>query len=323
LIASLAKLIDWSALKVLTARMPPADGRCPRLEEALEFLEGPEMFPESSQPASVEFDDPLHFRFASPQPCEFAENNVVHGRLYRCTERWRERPAIVLLHGGGDSFGYRFRYPFIARACNRAGFNAATPVAPYHFQRHPRQARALSYPDYLREAKATAQAVAEIRALIGWLLAEGCPAVALWGFSFGGWLAGLTVCRDARLASVVMATPRVRMNPSFGEVILRRRIRESWLKQRAALERLNLTSLNLTSAPPIIPRDNILLIEPIHDLFVGSEPIGELWQKWGQPCIWRLPHGHVSKSLLPGLTGRALRWLAPRLETAAFSATTG
>jgi hypothetical protein len=120
-----------------------------------------------------------------------------------------------------------------------------------------------------------------------------------------------------------MATPRVRMNPSFGEVILRRRIRESWLKQRAALERLNLTSLNLTSAPPIIPRDNILLIEPIHDLFVGSEPIGELWQKWGQPCIWRLPHGHVSKSLLPGLTGRALRWLVPRLETAAFSATTG
>ena len=31
------------------------------------------------------------------------------------------------------------RFPLIARRCNRAGFNAATLVAPYHFQRRPRQ----------------------------------------------------------------------------------------------------------------------------------------------------------------------------------------
>jgi hypothetical protein len=51
-----------------------------------------------------------------------------------------------------------------------------------------------------------------------------------------------------------------------------------------------------------------------YDLFVGTEAIEDLWQKWGQPEIWRLPHGHISWMFAPGLTGRVLDWLAPRLE---------
>jgi alpha-beta hydrolase superfamily lysophospholipase len=70
-------------------------------------------------------------------------------------------------------------------------------------------------------AEAVAQAIAEIRALTGWLLQEGCPAVALWGVSMGGWLAGLTVCRDARLSAVVMTVPTVRRNPTYA--LLKRR----------------------------------------------------------------------------------------------------
>ncbi len=60
-------------------------------------------------------------------------------------------------------------------------------------------------------AKTYAQAVAEIRSLSGWLLAEGCPGVALVGVSLGAYLAGLTGCGDARLASIVMIMPNARM----------------------------------------------------------------------------------------------------------------
>jgi pimeloyl-ACP methyl ester carboxylesterase len=101
--------------------------------------------------------------------------------------------VIVLLHGQGGFPDYRFRFPLIARRCNRAGFNAATLVAPYHFQRAPRQCGAFSIPNHLLWAQSLAQGVAEIRALTGWLLGEGCPAVALWGISLGGGLAGLAV----------------------------------------------------------------------------------------------------------------------------------
>jgi hypothetical protein len=49
---------------------------------------------------------------------------------------------------------------------------------------------------------------------------------------------------------------------------------------------------------------------------VLSSP-NELWQSWGQPEIWRLPHGHISTAVtasMPGLPGRVLRWLSPRLN---------
>jgi pimeloyl-ACP methyl ester carboxylesterase len=294
-----------------------------RLEEAVQFLKGPDFIPAESQSrlVGIEFnpdESGLHFRFPTPRPGDFAENNVAYGRLYRCAGRWQERPVIVLLHGGGDFPNHRFRFPLIARRCNRAGFNAATLVLPYHFQRRPRQFGAFSIPNHLLWMQSMAQGVAEIRALTGWLLAEGCPAVVLWGISLGGWLAGLTVCHDARLASVVLTAPGVRINCSFPELVFRRRLREVWEEHRAAWEALNLTPLALTSAQPAIPRENILLIEGIHDLMVPKEPVEELWQVWGRPDIWRLPHGHVGVCLgVPGLTGRVLRWLAPRLDAPA------
>ncbi len=257
MIAPLARFIDWCVIQVLTIRWPPVVGRNLRLEEAIQFLKGSDFIPAESQPARVEFNPDksgLHFRFPTPRPCDFVENNVVYGRLYRCGDNWRERPAIILLHGGGDFPNHRFLFPLIAHRCNRAGFNTATLVLPYHFQRRPRQFGAFSIPNHLLWMQSMAQGVAEIRALTGWLLAEGCPAVALWGISMGGSLAGLTVCRDARLASVVLTAPGVRLNCSFPELVFRRRIQESREEHRLASEALNLTPLTLTLARPAIPR---------------------------------------------------------------------
>jgi hypothetical protein len=95
-IAPLTKFIDWLFIQKTCRRMPPIDGRTLRLEEALQFLKGPDFIPAESQPARVEFDPDksgLHFRFPTPRPCGFAENNVVYGRFYRCAGRWQERPV--------------------------------------------------------------------------------------------------------------------------------------------------------------------------------------------------------------------------------------
>ena len=108
--------------------MPRADGQNPRLEEARQFLAGPDFIPAESEPARVEWDagKPGRFRFPTPRPGRFAENNIVYGRLYGCQARWQERPAIVLLHGWNDLINHRVRFPFMARRCNRAA--AAIPV---------------------------------------------------------------------------------------------------------------------------------------------------------------------------------------------------
>jgi len=172
----------------------------------------------------------------------------------------------------------------------------------------------------MRLAERTAQAIADIRAMTGWLLKEGCPAAALWGSSYGGWLAGLTGCNDSRLNAIVMAVPGVRNNSARAKLVLWPRVREAMRQRQSALQALDETRLNLTLNQPVISKENILLIEAVHDLLAPPEPIEELWQKWGKPDIWRVPHGHFSFGLIgaPGLmANRVLEWLAPRLDTGA------
>jgi pimeloyl-ACP methyl ester carboxylesterase len=336
MIAPLAEFIDRSVLQIGYAMLPQslwreaANERDLKLKQAVQFLNGPDFIPAESQPAQLDFIPDTSggcFRFPTPRPSEFAENNVVHGRLYRCAGAWQKRPVIVLLHGGGDFPGHQLAFHLFARRCNRAGFNAETLELPYHFHRRPRQYGPLSIlcqyvplisRDYLQMAKTFAQAVAEIRGLSGWLLAEGCPAVALVGVSLGAYLAGLTGCGDARLASIVMAIPGTRMGLMLlqAEPFVGRRAREVILRRWAAYEELDRTPLNLTLARPAISKETVLLIEGMYDLMGWGAPI-ELWHSWGQPDIWRLPHGHIgtaSTLLMPCLPGRVLRWLAPRLS---------
>src|SRR3954462_11558438 len=241
MIAPLARFIDWSVLQMASAVAPlrhAPESRW-RLAEALEFLNGPNFFPAASDPGRIEFDGRRHFRFPTPRPSEDKENNIVYGRLYRCAQRWRERPVIILLDGS-PAFGYHTVLPWIARRFNRAGFNAALLVAPYQLQRRPRRRSDESFLDF---ARAVAQNVAEIRAMTGWLLDEGCPSVALLGFSFGGWLAGLGAWADARRARAILSVPAVRMR--FSPPVVWRRVRETLESLRPAHEAMDTTRLNL------------------------------------------------------------------------------
>jgi pimeloyl-ACP methyl ester carboxylesterase len=318
--AFLAKLIDWSIFQGVALRMPRGYAQNPRLEQALQLLNRPDFIATESHPARLDFETQksgVRFRFPRPQPSRHAENNVVYGRLYRCTGEWQKRPVVVLLHGWAD-ISYQTRFAWLARRCNRAGLNATSLMAPYHFQRRPRTTESTGHPDCFLLAEAASQAVAEIRSLTGWLLGEGCPAVALWGFSQGAWYAGMTVCRDPRLAVVVLAAPCARMNPWLEQVAISPRIRaqsQRGPRNMCEFECLNQTPLNLTLSQPAITPAKIVLIEGIYDLGIPKEDLEDLWQAWGQPNIWRLRHGHVTicSGVVPGLEKRVIRWLAQTL----------
>ena len=322
--APLAKSADWLAIQLVWGRRCRAllkqqgNGSSSRLEEAIDFLHGPDFAPAEVPSARLEFEPAeggRRFRFVTPRPSGFAESNVACGRLYRCGDQWRERPAVILLHGAGGA-DYRYEFPWTARRCNRAGFNAAMLLAPFQVQRRPHEFSSLRWPDYLLEAQICyAQAIAEIRALLGWLLEQGCPRVAVWGNSYGGNLAGLTACCEPRLSAAVLSAPGLNRDVflSAARHVASPRLRKQLLKQRPACEALDQTVLNLTVARPCIPRESILLIEAMYDLWVPAESMEALWQAWDHPDIWRLPHSHTSRHLSPGLTSRILRWLKPPL----------
>ncbi len=87
--------------------------------------------------------------------------------------------------------------------------------------------------------------------------------------------------------------PPVRMRPCDYRLAVRPGIRGRLQSVRGVCESLNLTAMNLTTIRPCVPRENILLMEGIHDLLCPKDDIEDLWQSWGQPDIWRLPYGHV------------------------------
>ncbi len=307
----LSRFIDWSAIHVAAARMPQPDGRDPGLAQAQQWINSPDFMPAEMAAAKVLMTGTVRLQFETPCPGAVAENNTVHGRLYRCAGRWRERPTVLLLHGWNDALNYYLRFPFLARQLNRHGLNAATLQAPFHFQRRPRQLGAWGNfltPDILRTVQAAGQAVAETRAFAAWLRQQGCPAVGLLGISLGGWLAGLAICHDPYFACAVLLTPVACMDRLVAESAFCRGIRLA-LKGRP----IDAGKLNLTQGRPVIAKENILLIEAVHDLFVPCETMEELSRAWGQPALWRLPHGHLSVLGMPGLNGRIIRWMAPRL----------
>ena len=114
-------------------------------------------------------------------------------------------------------------------------------MAPYNLQRRPRQlGGARGYSGCLQFAEATAQALAEIRALTGRLLGKDCPAVALWGYSQGAWYAGMAACRDVRAHEPLGGTTCPRGEKSIQDICRQENVSEvtfhRWKKQFGHME---------------------------------------------------------------------------------------
>ena len=302
--------IDRMAIHLAAARMPKPDGRDLHLEEAGRLLQNLDFSPAEMEPTAIEFDGPTNFRFASPRPSAHAVNNVVHGRLYRCDDRWRQKPVVLLLHGWNDVLDHYFFFPRHARRLNKMGLSAATLQLPWQFDRRPPELGAWGNflcADVLHTVEATLQAMAEIRSFVNWLSEQGCPFAGLWGVSMGAWLAGLTLCHDSRIGCAVLTVPVARLDRLIEEAAFCETIRCA-LQDR----RVDLRKLNLVSNRPAIARENILLVEAEYDLFAAKETTEELWRAWDKPEIWRYRSGHISVLGVPGLSNRVARWIAAK-----------
>jgi pimeloyl-ACP methyl ester carboxylesterase len=190
------------------------------------------------------------------------------------------------------------------------GISAATLQMPWQFDRRPLELGAWGNflcVDLLHTVEATLQAMADIRAFVNWLLEQACPFVGLWGVSLGGWLAGLTICHDPRIAAAVLTVPAARLDRIIEKTAFCETIRYALQDQH-----VDLHHLNLMSRSPVVARENILLIEAEYDLFVAKDTLEELWQAWGRPEIWRYRHAHISILWEPGLSNRVARWIATK-----------
>ena len=206
----LKQQIDRWAIRAAAKSLPRLAPRPDQAAEVTALLARPDLFqPPESTPAATLRPDGL-FEFPSSVRTPFPRNNVVHGRIFPVARDWRSRPSVVMVHGWNAEVHYTAVLPKVARALNRRGLNGVSMELPYHLQRRPVQGEQISNfisEDIPRMLEATTQAVADLNGLIHWLKGQGSPAVASWGFSLGGWLAGLHLSASPAQDAAVLLTP--------------------------------------------------------------------------------------------------------------------
>jgi dienelactone hydrolase len=311
--SGLCRWIDRCVIRYAAAKLPKPAGAKARLEQAAAMVEQADFFYQGTEPAKVELLGGKDFRFASPIQTATPENNMVYGRISRCGKRWRQRPAVVLVHGWNDQLNYRLRFPSLMDYFTRRGVNSVVFELPYHFRRRsPLRGNGADFisEDVYYTVEATKQALAEINGLVNWLHAQGLKRVGVWGFSLGAWLAGLASCHNPGIACLVLITPMARVDRMVQEALFCQLLRRGFQGKCPDF----LSKLNLVAHRPLVPKINILLVEALHDVFVPKETVEELGQAWEGPEIWRLPHGHITVLGSTTTVQEAVRWLGPRLR---------
>jgi hypothetical protein len=305
---TLATALDRWVIRFAASRLPKPGQLQPRIPEALELLSRPDFFSGAiGNPVELKLTGDA-FEFPSSIRTGWPEMDLAKGKLFRAGPAWRERPAVLVLHGWNDELGYRFRSGWQAWLLRRAGLNTVALEFPCHLHRRcarPGVGRDFISEDLFQTVQAGRQAVADVSSVVAWLKKQGLPQVGLWGVSLGGWIGGLVACHDPLLDFAVLTTPIARMDRVIGELEFCAAIRHS-----LAAMPMDFSPFNLKSHTPKLAPHRILIVEAEYDLFAPKETLEELWECWGRTEIRRLRHGHIGASLSLGTMRHSVRWIA-------------
>jgi hypothetical protein len=227
----------------------------------------------------------------------YAPNRVAHAWVVR--HQGPPRPWLVCIHG------FQMGAPIIDLAAfppeyfhTRLGLNLLLPVLPLHGPRKIGRRSGDGYitGDVLDTIHAEAQAMWDIRRLLGWLRgAQAAPAVGVVGLSLGGYNASLLASLDADLACAIAGIPLT----DFTRAIFRHgpalHLQDAALRgvEEGAVRRLSSVISPLDLAPRV-PRERRYIFGATADRLVPPDQVRDLWEHWERPEIAWYPGGHLT-----------------------------
>ena len=306
------QFIDQSAINVAAKSLPPGKPDPEKVSVAREilgqsdFLRPPEQTALLTRAAEDVFQFPSHISTGLPR------NDIVQGKLFLAGESWANRPFVILVHGWNAELHYLHVLPFVARALNRRGLNAALIELPLHLHRRPLAGNFMR--DFISDdlpgmLLVTRQAIADLHAFGKWTQAQGCPSFAVWGFSLGAWLAGLYICQSDLPTAAVLTTPISDLAGAVRDLSFCHPIRSSLNGTP-----IDLTPLNLTHHRPRIAPEAIQVMQSSYDLFAPPESYVHLAEAWRLNGWEKEPQGHVSILTSRKAMTNSIRWLEQRLK---------
>jgi hypothetical protein len=222
-------------------------------------------------------------------------NRRAHVHLWRHASG--PRPTLLCLHGYAmGRVGLDARAFDVSWLHRTLGLDVALPVLPLH---GPRALGRRSGAGFLGghplfTNAAFGQAVWDLRRLVGWLRAQGTPAVGVYGMSFGGYTAALFASVERRLACAVPLVPF----SSLADLVLRdlseeqRLAREALGVTRAVLEDAWAPHAPLRHVPRVAPEGRLILAG-LADRICPPEQAQALYEHWDRPAIHWFPGSHI------------------------------
>jgi pimeloyl-ACP methyl ester carboxylesterase len=304
------QLFDRACIKAATASVRCGWRQPGQPERAKELLAQPDFLTPAVPAARLTFHCKNRFTFPSVVRHEW-DTPTADGRLVRARGKWQKRPAIILLHGWNGEMGYYLSFPILERTLAAHGVNALAFELPFHGKRRPRaqgKINNLISDDVVTVVKGMRHCLADALSLRLWLLEQGCPSVSVWGYSLGGWLAGLLATHpEALFELAVLMNPVARMDIAMATLPFAHPFRVATKDSP-----LDITSLNLANRTPTVKRT--LILAGLRDLFVPAETLDDLAARWPRADLVRMPHSHISSVFGAITLTRAVRWVQRNLS---------
>ena len=176
------------------------------------------------------------------------------------------------------------------------GLNVLMPVLPLHGPRSSTRfsGGGLLQPEYSNVLHLFAQAVFDIRRMVGWIRARSDAPVGLYGISLGGYTVSLASAFIDDLACVIAGIPAV----DFTSLA---RDNEPWaykayggvLKNDWGLVTKVMHPVSPLTFEPRLPVDKRFIYAGVADRVARPDQARALWRHWGRPEIGWMPSGHV------------------------------
>ena len=307
------KLDHWAInAGYATLAEPHAD---PEQRDELEkILAQDDFFVPKDVPADLVFTNRWQFEAESSVKVLTEQNNRIHGWFLKAGKRWQEKPLLIFVHGWNAELHYQMVLPRAGRKLIRKGINAVAFELPLHSQRRPganEKVRNFISDNVPVMLQATRQSIADMHSILLWAKSEGCPKVAVWGFSLGGWLSGMYGTLKADAAALVLTTPIISMSDAIASLAFCKPVRSALAVAPMQTDFLDLPNRQVQLAP-----DAILLQEAEYDQFIPRGTYKELAEKWGTSNGICSPQSHISILLSSKAMQAGVDWLAKRLGVA-------
>jgi hypothetical protein len=200
--------------------------------------------------------------------------------------------------------GYRMGHPAVDFTGFRAGWlhrrlglNVAIPVMPLHGPRRSgrRGGDGFFSGDFVDTLHGQAQAIWDIRRLVGWLRRDGTPGVGVHGVSLGAHTAALLAGLDPDLACVIAGIPAADFTQLARQHVpeLLVRVAERFQFPFSKIEQL-LKVVSPLALSPLVARERCFLYAGIADQLASPDHARALWNHWRRPRLAWYEGSHVS-----------------------------